>query len=202
MTRRDGEARGGEVAVVSHASLYSYLVTRQTGQAVRTSIEEQIAARSGPVVTVLDFRHVSVIDFSCADEVVAKLADSAVAPGGGGRTEELLRFFLFTGLDDHHLDPVESALSRRRLTVAAERGDGTPLLLGDLEERPRAVWQRVVRAGVVRPSSLVAEMDLDVRAAREELEGLHRRRLLLRRGQRFLSLREAVDARAREGDSP
>ena len=197
MTGSEGEAGAGEVAVVSHASLYSYLVTRQTGQAVRSSIEEQLSARSGPVVTVLDFRHVSVIDFSCADEVVAKLADSALASGDADRTEELVRFFLFTGLDDHHLDPVESALSRRRLTVAAERCDGTPFLLGELEERPREVWQRVVRAGVLRPSSLVREMDLDARSAREELEDLHRRRLLLRRGERFLSLRRAVDARAR-----
>lgn len=204
MTARGaGEPGRGSVAVVSHASLFSYLVTRQTGEAVRTSIEEQLASRSGPVVTVLDFRHVSIIDFSCADEVVAKLADSAldpVEPRSSG--EELLRFFLFTGLDDHHLDPVESALSRRSLTVTAERCDGTPVLLGEMEERPRLVWRRVVSSGVLRPEALVRELGFDAGTARAELEGLHRRRLVLRRGGRYVSLRRAVDDRTGEQGTP
>ena len=54
--------------------LYSNLVTRPTGAAVRGQIEAD--ARATPVaraLTVIDFSHVSMIDFSCADEVVAKL---------------------------------------------------------------------------------------------------------------------------------
>lgn len=203
MSRSGREPDGGRlVAEVSHASLFSYLVTRQTGQAVRTSIEEQLAARTGPVVTVLDFRHVSVIDFSCADEVVAKLADSAVATGGPGAGGGCVRFFLFTGLDDHHLDPVESALRRRRLTVAAERADGSPCLLGELEERLIHVWERVARRGVLRPDVLAAERGMEGARARELLEDLHARRLVLRRGGDYLSLRRAVDARTGGGGHP
>ena len=63
--------------VVWGTSLYSYLVTRHTGRAVRLSIENQIAECEGQVVAVLDFQNVVVIDFSCADEVVAKLAHLA-----------------------------------------------------------------------------------------------------------------------------
>lgn len=193
----EGRSDPGAVAEVSHASLFSYLVTRQTGQAVRLSIEEQLACRPGPVVTVLDFRHVSIIDFSCADEVVAKLADSALAAAEGD--DDHLRFFLFTGLDDHHLDPVESALGRRRLTVAAERVDGTACLLGELDDRPRRVWERVVRHGVLRPEVLARARGLETDEARRLLEGLHRRRLVLRRGAEYVSLRRAVDARTEAG---
>ena len=53
--------------------LYSNLVTRPTGAAVRTEIENLLAAWRGPSLTVIDFSHVNLLDFSCADEVVAKL---------------------------------------------------------------------------------------------------------------------------------
>ena len=51
---------------------YSDLVTRATGAAVRTSIRATIAARPGGTA-LLDFSEIGLVDFSCADEVVAKL---------------------------------------------------------------------------------------------------------------------------------
>src|SRR4029077_5143668 len=53
--------------------LYSNLVTRPTGAAVRGQIEEMLSVSGPRAVTVIDFSHVSMIDLSCADEVVAKL---------------------------------------------------------------------------------------------------------------------------------
>ena len=55
--------------------LYSNLVTRSTGAAVRDQIELLLGESHdrGVVLTVIDFSQVSMIDFSCADEVVAKL---------------------------------------------------------------------------------------------------------------------------------
>src|SRR5688500_20128594 len=57
----------------SVASLYSHLVTRPTGQALRLGIESQIGELGNFCVSVLDFSNVIVLDYSCADEVVAKL---------------------------------------------------------------------------------------------------------------------------------
>ena len=53
--------------------LYSNLVTRSTGAAVRGQIEQLLGADEmrRRALTVIDFSHVSMIDFSCADEVVA-----------------------------------------------------------------------------------------------------------------------------------
>jgi len=53
--------------------LYSNLVTRPTGAAVRTQIEALLADSRERSLTVIDFSHVGMIDFSCADEVIAKL---------------------------------------------------------------------------------------------------------------------------------
>ncbi len=194
MSRADGaRPGGGPRAKVSRADLYSSLVTRQTGRAVRLGIEEQVAGREGPVVAVLDFREVSVIDFSCADEVAAKLVGSALegedGPGSGP-------YFLFTGLTDHHLDPVESALRRRDLVVAAERADGTPLVVGELEEGAGRAWEHLCRAGGARAAEVARALELESEAAARRLRALWRRRLVLRRGDEFVSLHR-VAARAR-----
>lgn len=195
MTRDEPPVRP---AGISRPSLVGVLVTRQTGRDVRGHIERELAERRGPLVTVLDFRAVSIIDFSCADEVVAKLVSSALGPvdGRGGR------FFLCTGLRDHHLDPVESALRRRELALAAERSDGSPCVLGHLEEEAQRAWRRVCRRGGVRPEPLARELGMDPGGARELLERLHRRRLLLRRGpEDYLSLRRAVAEAAPEEEA-
>lgn len=179
---------GAPTPGVSRPSLVGVLVTRQTGRDVRVGIEELLAGRREPVVTILDFRGVSIIDFSCADEVVAKLASSALAPDNGVGE----RFFLCTGLSEHHLDPVESALRRRDLALAAERTDGSPCVLGRLEEEAQRAWRRVCRDGGSRPEPLARELEVATAVARDLLERLHRRRLLLRRGRDYLSLRRAV----------
>ena len=53
--------------------LYSNLVTRPTGAAVRGQIERLLNDTREQTLTVIDFSQVSMIDFSCADEVIAKL---------------------------------------------------------------------------------------------------------------------------------
>ena len=53
--------------------LYSDLVTRPTGAAVRSGIEQLLSEMRDPTLTVIDFTHVGLLDFSCADEIVAKL---------------------------------------------------------------------------------------------------------------------------------
>lgn len=197
-TAGPGDATGPEdaaLAQVSRARLYSCLVTRPTGRAVRLSIEDRLAEHRGSVVSVLDFRNVSVIDFSCADEVAAKLADAARS--GESAAGDL--FLLFTGLEEHHLDPVESALRRRELVVAAERADGSPLVLGELEEEARRAWHGLVRRGEGAPGTLAEELGLGADGARALLETLHRRRLVLRAEEAYVSLRRAAAAARGDG---
>jgi hypothetical protein len=191
---RGGVAGGGELPRISEACLYSHLLTRPTGRAVRMGIEQGLVGQAGSVLTLVDFRNVAIIDFSCADEVVAKLAHAALA-----RTSPPLRFYLFTGLEEHHLDPVESALRRRALAVTGERADGTPCLLGEADGRLRRPWALVGRLGRATPVSLVPSCARTEVEARRLLEELHARRLLLRRAGEYLSLRAAASATAGGG---
>src|SRR6476646_8057894 len=75
--------------------LSANLVTRPTGAAVRHQIERLLDDASDRTLTVIDFSQVSMIDFSCADEVVAKLLirySSDTAPRDA--------YFLFRGVTD------------------------------------------------------------------------------------------------------
>src|SRR2546426_1621339 len=59
----------------SISGVYADLVTRPTGRVVRERIERAIAGSSVGEITVarIDFTGVGCIDYSCADEIVAKL---------------------------------------------------------------------------------------------------------------------------------
>ncbi len=186
--------------LVSEANLFSYLVTRPTGRAVRLSIEEQVARHDGEVLTVLDFRNVAVIDYSCADEVVAELASLAVesrsvgpeeARGPSGSRPQR-RFVLIRGLEEHHRDPIDSALRRRRLAVAAELADGEPVLLGAVDEPEARLWRLVCEHERVDPEPLAGVLGLQEQEARVGLERLYRRRLILRREGEYVSFRRVL----------
>ena len=99
------------------ASLYSNLVTRPTGAAVRTQIEVLLADSpvSGRALIVIDFSHVSMIDFSCADEIIAKLLMSHTEQGRES-------YFVVRGrmrLDQRVLDAVSLIERRAGLEVVA-----------------------------------------------------------------------------------
>lgn len=183
---------------VSPVSLFSYLVTRHTGRAVRLGIEERLAEYERQVLAVVDFREVQLIDFSCADEIVVKLILGSLRAGDTGpRT-----FFLFSGMARYHVDPVASALRRQGLAVAAERADGRPALIGSIAPKPARAWHAVCRLGRADVPGVAARVEAAESAAGELLEALHARRLLLRDGAEYLSFRRALEeARSGGGDA-
>jgi hypothetical protein len=119
--------------------LYSNLVTRSTGAAVRGQIEELLSTTTERALTVIDFSQVSMIDFSCADEVVAKLLmryASADSPRDA--------YFLFRGVTEDHSDAIEAVLERHDLALIVEE-DGAVRIMGivpDDEERDERDRQR------------------------------------------------------------
>ncbi|MFQ5528862.1 MAG: hypothetical protein ACE5FP_00800 [Gemmatimonadota bacterium] len=170
---------------VAVASLYQeYLVTRVTGRAVRLSIERLVDERSGPSLTVIDFRDVAVIDFSCADEVVARLLhDTLSRPTHGAR-----HYFVLDGMQEAHIDPVSSALQRRGLAVAARTAELRTVLLGRVGAEARGVWEALGRAGRAGAVDLAARMNGDPVACARCLDQLDERRLVRGAGEVYASL--------------
>lgn len=180
---------------VAHTELFSYLVTRHTGRAVRSNIERELAKFDRAVLAVLDMRHVPVIDFSCADEVVAKLVVAGPGAGPGPR-----RFFLFRGIAEHHLEPIECALARQGLAAAGESVDGDPMLIGRIERAVEMAWREIWTAGLVGPSALASRLRVTEDAACGLLSELDSRHLVIRDGDRYVSFGRALEE-ARRGET-
>jgi hypothetical protein len=159
----------------SVATLYSHLVTRPTGQALRLGIEAQIAELGALCLTVLDFSEVVVLDYSCADETVAKLIQRFQRED---RPAEA--YFIARGVDDRHRETIESVLARQDLAIAAELGDGEVTLLGEVGALERAAWEALgdlARGGVGEVAERLDASEGETRAA---LESLARRRVVAR----------------------
>ena len=85
---------------------FSDLVTRPTGAAVRRCIQSELAALSEGDVALLDFSQIGMMDYSCADEVVAKLL---IALAG---QDAHAGYIVFHGITDAHLEAIEVVLDQ------------------------------------------------------------------------------------------
>lgn len=164
--------------------LYSNLVTRPTGAAVRAQIEALLADSRERSLTVIDFSHVGMIDFSCADEVVAKLLLRSVSTERGGREA----YFLFRGVTDHHWDAIEQVLERHRLALVLEMDDGAARIMGALEDGERDAWQKIYELGRTAPAEFASVLGGDESGARMVLDALHRRRLVMRIDEGYVAV--------------
>lgn len=138
----------GKVLQRTVASLYSNLVTRPTGRAVRMAIETQLQTTRARSLSLIDLSEVVIIDFSCADEVVAKLLiDSRERAAHEA-------FFVFRGVHEPHRDQIEAVLERRRLAAVAETEPGTYRLLGQRTPEEDRVWAELEVRGLVGPDQV------------------------------------------------
>jgi len=170
--RRSVQIDVGGIVRRSVASLYSHLVTRPTGRAVRLAIETQLAEVEETAFSVIDLTEVTVLDFSCADEVVAKLLLRYMKDD---RPREA--YFVFRGLADLHRDPIEAVLERQGLAAVAQGpGEGFELM-GTRSPEEGEVWRLVEEQGSVPESQLAALLERRMRGALESLVG---RRLVFR----------------------
>jgi hypothetical protein len=170
--------------------LYSNLVTRTTGAAVRGQIElllRESAGRRGEsgsvrALTVIDFSQVSMIDFSCADEVVAKLL---LRYAGDDPPQDA--YFLFRGVTEDHWDAIEAVLERHGLALALEEADEVRVV-GVLSDGERRAWEAAYRLGGADVTDVAAAIDLDPVDTEEALTGLCRRRLMMRVEGRYVAV--------------
>ena len=173
--------------------LYSNLVTRPTGAAVRTQIEALLADSRERTLTVIDFSHVGMIDFSCADEVVAKLLLRYVSVERDDREA----YFLFRGVSEDHWDAIEAVLERHRLALVLEEADGLGAHIGGIvDDRERTAWNKVYELGRTAPADLASALGSPTDDCAQVLESLHRRRLLMRLDDDYVAVGGLADARA------
>lgn len=175
----------------AECDLYSNLVTRATGRAVRGQLEAMLQEMPGKRLAVLDFTHVGILDFSCADEIVAQLL---LRFGAGlpshSEVPEQPAYFMCRGLADAHLEALEPVLERHGLVLVAETADGSMTLVGTADPEEHAAWRLVLESGggdcdaIASYAGTPRTPDLH-----ERLVALARRRLVIQTGAGFHPLR-------------
>jgi len=95
----------------SSSGVYTDLVTRPTGRVVRERISQVMAGAGGDGTG--NGPTVACMDYSCADEIVAKLLREGVV------------LLLLWGISDAHREAIEPVLTGHGLAVLHERPDGT-----------------------------------------------------------------------------
>ena len=176
------------------ATLHSNLVTRPTGRAVRLAIERQIRRTTGPCLSILDFSDVRIIDYSCADEVVAKLLINYMTP-----TRPCEAYFMARGITEEQREPIEAVLEHHRLLLVAF-GTGAAQLWGPAPDRLKHAWTVLQSLGRAGPEELAEQRGLEPSTAASWLRRLAALRLAVAEGdRRYVSLPTLLEsARGRE----
>jgi hypothetical protein len=136
------------------------------------AIEARLQSAGTLSLSLIDLSEVVILDFSCADEVVARLVEDATRSA----TQEA--FFVFRGVQEPHRDQIESVLERRGLATVVETDPGSFQLLGRRTPGEERLWSEVERRGLVGPDELPGLM-MDV-ADPAALESVLERRLAFR----------------------
>jgi len=122
-----------------------------------------------------------MIDFSCADEVIAKLLLRL--------STDREAYVVFRGLTDDHWDSVEAVLERHGLALVVERESGVELV-GVLNDLERRAFQAIKRRGRTEVWELARDLSEAESRVRGAIEGMWRRRLVMRVGDTYMPVGE------------
>lgn len=153
-------------------SLYSHLVTRPTGRAVRMAIETQLSGAGERSLSLIDLSEVTILDYSCADEVVAKLLQRYLHESAHEA------FFVFCGVHEPHRDQIQVVLERQGLIAVVETEAGSFELLGAPEPIEAASWLILEQHGLVAAEAVTGLYPDE--GARAALDRLVERRVAFR----------------------
>jgi len=150
------------------------LVTRHSGQAIRNRIESDIKNERNGEIIALDFSKIGVIDYSCADEIVAKLISRLLSGEYGDK------YIVLTGLNENQKENIEVALERKELAVMVEMRNGMRILLGSLNNYLRQTLNLILKKGKITAKDLSDVMKLEANTSGMRLLNLHKKRVVRR----------------------
>jgi hypothetical protein len=150
------------------------LVTRPSGQAIRERIEHGLVQEPDGTVVSLDFSKIGVIDYSCADEIAAKLASRLVSGEYGDK------YLLLTGLNDNQKENIEVAVERKDLALTADMKDGKRVVLGNLNSYLRDTLDFVAKKKRATSKDLADAKKIEANTSGTRLLNLYKKRLVRR----------------------
>jgi len=157
----------------------SHLVTRETGRSMRELIELRLEREPEGTVVALDFSHVGIIDFSCADEIISKLVARLQGLEYGDK------YVVLHGLTPTHEENIAVALERKKLAVLVSRPDGSWRLLGSLNPYLNEALQFVMHQKEITARDLADDTQVEISLASTKLLNLFKARLVQRSSERL-----------------
>jgi len=150
------------------------LVTRPSGQAIRERIERDMEQELAGAVIGLDFSKIGIIDYSCADEIVAKLISRLLSNEYGDK------YLLLIGLNENQKENIEVALERKDLAIMAEMKDAKRVVLGNLNNYLKDTLEFIVRKKKATSKDLSDARKLEANTSGTRLLNLSKKRLVKR----------------------
>jgi DNA/RNA-binding domain of Phe-tRNA-synthetase-like protein len=150
------------------------LVTRPSGETIRRRIERDIEKEPEGTVLALDFSKIGIIDYSCADEIIAKLVSRLLSGEYGDK------YLLLAGLNENQEENIEVALERKGLAVVAETRDGKRAVLGELHNYLKDTLEFVGKKKKATAKDLADAKKVEANTSGTRLLNLHKKRLVRR----------------------
>lgn len=152
----------------------SDLVTRHSGQLIRERIEKDLLNEKDGTLIALDFSGIGIIDYSCADEIVAKVISRLV------NNEYGEKFLILKGLNETQKENIEVALERKDLSALAIMRDGKEAIIGSLNNYLKETFEIIKKKGKITARELSRRLKLELNTASTRLLNLYKKRLIKR----------------------
>jgi hypothetical protein len=140
---------------------------------IREAIEKMLRVEKKPLLLILDFGGVGSIDFSWADEMVAKLI-SRLWSGEYGE-----KFLVLKGLNPSQVENISVALERKRL-AGLVTGPGGWRIIGSLNNYLIHTLNQVMRKRHLTLKELCEEEGIGMNTSGTRLLNLYKKRLVVR----------------------
>jgi len=146
---------------------------RSRGVRIREAIEKALGEAMGTLRVILDFSGIGAIDFSWADEVVAKMV-SRLWSGEYGE-----KFLLLKGLTSSQAENIHVALERKRLVVITIIPEGWQII-GSLNNYLIHTLNQVMKRKRLTLRQLSEEERIGMNTSGTRLLNLYKKRLVAR----------------------
>lgn len=148
------------------------LVTRETGRLILGRIEREIGAINKGETITLDFSDVKVIDYSCADEVIAKLITRLKGYEYGDK------YVILQNLSSSQKENIHVALEKKDLAILATDADKKWEVIGLLNNYLMKTLQEIMKKGKISTRGLSDKLRLELNTASTRLLNLHKVKLV------------------------
>lgn len=133
-----------------------FMVTRETGRAVRPSLEEALTELPKGGVLYVDTRSLEFVDYSFADETIGILVSRVASREYGDRHLVLVEEYRDL------LENIEASLRQRDLAmIRVEEVGAQPVVLGDLKDHLLETLEAVQKAGSITTAQLAEKLGVN-----------------------------------------